>query len=142
MLELPDEPYYLHDVPTDMDTFIYQYICECGNYDEETTLKGGYWWKAFEEESDVNHELDLGMLELDMIQDLMRHSEEEMKHYKEGLGNLPPLLQNGLQFLDGRHRVQLYQSLGYEKAVSIDLKASGIELDIPTSRVNHVNQMY
>lgn len=138
MLELPEESYYLHDVPVDMDTLIYQYICECGNYPEEMILKGGYWWEAFRKDSDVEHELNLGLLELDMIQNIATLSEEELTYYEDALGSLPPLLQNRWQFVDGRHRVQLYRSLGYEKAVSIDLKASGIDIQIPPSQTNQL----
>lgn len=137
MLELPKEPYYLHDVPSDMDVLIYQYICECGDYsDEQTAYPDSYWSKAFDEDSEVNVELDLGLLWLGMVQDLPGLSNEKLESYKNGLGSFPPLLQNGWQFVDGRHRAALYKSLGYKRAVSIDLEASGIDVDIPESHTN------
>lgn len=127
MLQKPTTPYYLHDVPVDMDTLIYQWITECSE-SPETSAFYEYWDESFCEDSAVDHELTLVRLDLDLIQGLPRH--DDLHLYEDALGDLPPLIVARGYLVDGRHRADLYRREGYDAAIAIDLTASGLPVEV------------
>jgi hypothetical protein len=131
---VPNEAYCLHDVPSDMDSLLYELIV--ANYSEEkVAYEDSYWTKAFDENSNVDHKLELVKFPIDMVQEPLVIPEEHLRRlgFFENVGELPPLVVNRNRFVDGRHRLNTYNLLGKESAVAIDLAASGIDVESPQS---------